>query len=57
MIHLLAGLLRPHDPGLFALVIVETLLGCGATMSLLRTPNARWSTFCCSAWRARWSPG
>jgi diguanylate cyclase (GGDEF)-like protein/PAS domain S-box-containing protein len=40
MIHLLAGLLRPHDPGLFALVIVETLLGCGATMSLLRTRAA-----------------
>lgn len=35
MIHLLAGLMRLHDPRIVALVLVEALLGSGAAMHIL----------------------
>jgi diguanylate cyclase (GGDEF)-like protein len=35
VIHLLAGLLRPHDPMLLVLVVLQALVGCAVTMGLL----------------------
>ncbi|WP_419730266.1 putative bifunctional diguanylate cyclase/phosphodiesterase [Lichenicola sp.] len=45
MIHLLAGLLRAHDPVLSALVVLEALLGSAAGVALLglQSPAGRWA--------------